>query len=698
VADLLVAESPALAPGVRLRSAWASARARNALRRPGVIGGVGGAVLAASLAALVLVPREAMRAARSAAPRPGEKVDTAALAARGAEERVAFLRSEAAVAAKRQQAARAVAVAAARARAAAAAARGGVEVRDSLRGVIGELDALIARAQTSPLPGSFRALAGARGLRGDPRVRAAIDSLDEVEREREAFGVVGGVDPVYVSLTNRVTQLGRVVEGVAERRRAALQEAVDATTRAAATGAGAVGDSVGNRATSATSGVGAASTGATPPGVAAGGAPIPGVGGVVAGGPVGEVVGGTPGGPPQTQGGAAALAAPNQNVAGRADSAATGRSAAPSVRAGSPFAAQAVVRVDTVADVARRDTARARLQQVEAALAVARMRNQAVDRRVAAARERADVDTPPLAVVLATTVLAAALGFAAALAGELRRPRLADADEAERVTRVRVLAVVRPTDEVNHGRARRSADLDVPTLVDASVESYRLLYLSLSATGAAVSRVAVTAAEPSVATAVALNVAAAAADDGRSTLVVDADVRYAMTSAALGVRDRLGLADALGGGFPMDELVIPVRVGRGVTVDVIPAGGGRQRSAGGQRRGPGTVAARAAVTGGEGAGRPHAEPRVELARVARGYDMTVASLPPVPPGGAGEVDPDAVARDVLAREVIVCARAGHTPLAGLTREIARLNALGARVRGLVVWDDELPPAPASAAV
>jgi hypothetical protein len=46
---------------------------------------------------------------------------------------------------------------------------------------------------------------------------------------------------------------------------------------------------------------------------------------------------------------------------------------------------------------------------------------------------------------------------------------------------------------------------------------------------------------------------------------------------------------------------------------------------------------------------------------------------------------------VLAGDVIVCARAGHTPLAGLTREIARLNALGAQVRGLVIWDDD-PPA------
>ncbi|HEY0777863.1 MAG TPA: hypothetical protein VGD56_07830, partial [Gemmatirosa sp.] len=89
------------------------------------------------------------------------------------------------------------------------------------------------------------------------------------------------------------------------------------------------------------------------------------------------------------------------------------------------------------------------------------------------------------------------------------------------------------------------------------------------------------------------------------------------------------------------------------------------------------------------------DPRAVLARLARAYDVTVTSVPPAPaPGAEPPATPqaaaEALAREVLAREVIVCARAGHTPLASLTREIARLNAAGARVRGLVVWDDALP--------
>jgi Mrp family chromosome partitioning ATPase len=462
-----------------------------------------------------------------------------------------------------------------------------------------------------------------------------------VEREREAFGLVGGVDPVYVSLTNRATQLGRVVEAVAERRRAALQAAAAAAAASAAS-AGVIG--------------GASAT-----------AP---------GGPVTVAAGG----PPQAQGEPSAPAVPNPGIPARPDSLPLGTAAiTPPAAPAPPPAAE---RVDSAAEVARLDTARVRLEQVAAALVAARTRNQAVDERVAAARARADVEVPPLALAGAAAVLALTLGYAAALLVEIRRPRLADRDEAERVARVRVLAVVRPEQDADPERARRRADTRVPPLVNAAIESYRLIYLGLSATGETVSRVAVTAAEPGVAAAVALNIAAAAAQDGRSTLVVDANVRHAIASAALGVRDRLGLADVATVGLPVDELVVPIPVGRGAALHVVPAGGA---SAAGRRP--------AATLPPPAAGE---DPRAQLARVARGYDLTVTTLPPVPAAedagvGAGATAAEAVARAVLAGDVIVCARAGHTPLAGLTREIARLNALGAQVRGLVIWDDD-PPA------
>jgi hypothetical protein len=155
-----------------------------------------------------------------------------------------------------------------------------------------------------------------------------------------------------------------------------------------------------------------------------------------------------------------------------------------------------------------------------------------------------------------------------------------------------------------------------------------------------------------------------------------------VTSAALGLRDRLGLADAVQAGLPLEELITSVPVGRGAALHVLAAG-----TASGSGRRAGALPA----TG------PDEDPRAALARVARAFDITVTSLPPVPAtltpaaGAQTAAAPEAVAREVLAREVIVCARAGHTPLAGLTREIARLNGLGAHVRGLVIWDDD-PPA------
>ena len=44
----------------------------------------------------------------------------------------------------------------------------------------------------------------------------------------------------------------------------------------------------------------------------------------------------------------------------------------------------------------------------------------------------------------------------------------------------------------------------------------------------------------------------------------------------------------------------------------------------------------------------------------------------------------------IAPDVIICARAGHTPLVGLSRDVQRLRDAGARIRGLVLWDDDRP--------
>jgi Mrp family chromosome partitioning ATPase len=583
----------------QLSAMWAAARARNALRRRWHFTSVSAAALVLSLVTITLLPRQAARLASLAAPRPGEKVDTLALAADAAAMRQAFISADSALQTKRDAALRAhaAAVAAVQARRAAEAlAAGGAARRDSLSAAVADLDRLIARAQTSPLPTSYRALADVPGLREDPRVRAMIDSLDDVEREREAFGVVSGVDPVYVQLTNAINRYGRVIEGIADRQRAALRDQLAA-----------LGDP------------------------SAGGAVSP-VPGVVPAAPVVPTV--------------------------------------PAVDSALPVVPQ--VAIDTAADAAAIQRARLRRDSADAKLAAARARNVAVDRRVEAARARANVEAPPSAMLVSAFALALVIGFSIMLSGEVRRPRVADAREAERVSRTRVLAVVRPESSISD-RARRAADEEIGGLIDSSIESYRMLYLSLAATGAAIPIVAVTGDDPAIAATVAANVAAVAAEDGRSTLVVDSDMGRGLLSTALGVRSRTGLSDIARSNLPLAEAIVPVTVGRGLTIDVVPAGVAPP---------PPTVATATAsaavpVVGG------FDTLRLDLGRLTRRYDFAVLGMPP------SEAEADARGFRI-APDVIVCARAGHTPLAGLALEVERLQQAGARVRGLVLWDDERP--------
>jgi Mrp family chromosome partitioning ATPase len=92
--------------------------------------------------------------------------------------------------------------------------------RALLAASVAELDRLLARVDAAPLPASYRSLAEARALREDPRVRALLDSLTDVEREREEFEIGASVDPIYVALTTRATAIGRTIETIARARRA----------------------------------------------------------------------------------------------------------------------------------------------------------------------------------------------------------------------------------------------------------------------------------------------------------------------------------------------------------------------------------------------------------------------------------------------------------------------------------------------
>src|SRR6202162_3770942 len=190
---------------------WMAARARNALRRVVVFGVVGGVVFIAALIAFVVVPRNASRKALAVASKIEARTDSSpAVAVR--DRYLSEVASTDSLLNAARQAAMPVPVIdtfppAVRAQ------------RDSLNGELATLNRLIDRAENAPLPTSYRALAASPAVAADPRVRILLDSLADIERDRNAFGAVGTVDPVYLSLTSKANAIGRSIQAIADVKR-----------------------------------------------------------------------------------------------------------------------------------------------------------------------------------------------------------------------------------------------------------------------------------------------------------------------------------------------------------------------------------------------------------------------------------------------------------------------------------------------
>jgi hypothetical protein len=103
-----------------------------------------------------------------------------------------------------------------------------VAIPDSIKIAVAALSARLERAQNAPLAASWRSLAADPLLQQDARVRALADSLADAERTRNEYDAVGGVDPIYLELSSRVTAYGRAIERSALQRIGALLE--EATT------------------------------------------------------------------------------------------------------------------------------------------------------------------------------------------------------------------------------------------------------------------------------------------------------------------------------------------------------------------------------------------------------------------------------------------------------------------------------------
>ena len=233
-------------PTVLPRSRWIAARARNLVHRGGLLVSVGAAMFALSFGLLLWFTR----AEREALRRVPAAADTLDLARAVGSLRRQQSRADSTLAGipiPRRYAVRAAAI---------VVVSTGDSVRrdslatpltndeeplvvdtvrttsqlpDALRIAAAALSAKLERAQNAPLASSWRALAADPMLQQDARVRALADSLADAERARNEYDAVGGVDPIYLELSSRVTAYGRAIERAAVVRLASL-------TRAAAGG------------------------------------------------------------------------------------------------------------------------------------------------------------------------------------------------------------------------------------------------------------------------------------------------------------------------------------------------------------------------------------------------------------------------------------------------------------------------------
>ena len=188
-----------------------------------------------------------------------------------------------------------------------------------------------------------------------------------------------------------------------------------------------------------------------------------------------------------------------------------------------------------------------------------------------AARELANLGASPAAMLAAAFIFGAVIGFGFALIDEIRHPRIADAYEVERATGVRVLGVISPLPP-SPERGRRSSDRAAPPYIDPGADGHQLIYLHIAAAGANVLMLTITGDNPAVSAVVGINFAAIAADEARSTLLIDTDAAASTVATALRLRASHGVSGLVSQKLSWPEATRPVRIGRESSIDVVPTG------------------------------------------------------------------------------------------------------------------------------
>ena len=539
-------------------------RARNVYRRPLLFGVVAVSVFMVTLIVLLLIPREAQRAAQVAGalvPNPGARRDTTQILLHlQAVEQLAHLADST----------RAAALELSRLRAAALDTLAPVERarHDSLLAAIAALASLMQRAQNAPLPASYRALGESPGIRGDRRVRVLLDSLGVIEKTRSDLGASGEVDPIFVALTSRATEIGKGVVAIAAERVGQLRQE-------------------------------------------------------------------------------AARLVPRPSPAST---------------------------VDTIALRVLHDSLAGVSDSVQGELARAREGNAAVTAREERAQRVAALGATPLAMLAAALVMGLAVGFGVSFAFELQRPHVADGAEAVAIAVAPVLA--RIAGSASDVSRRRSADREVPPLIELEADVYRMLYTQLADRSFNLPFVVVVGDDPLVTAAVAANLAAAVARQVRTVLLVDTDVATQSVSWVTRTPGGPGLADVLSGRVAWPEAIASVVVGRERTMDVL-ASGTRDAS-----RAQGAGSAESEAAGEMGTAR---ELDAILEHLRRRYESILVNAPARRGAELHQVVGEAMI-------LLLCVRTARTSTAVLRDLVGEIARRGAVLRGLVIWERPDPVA------
>lgn len=320
---------------------------------------------------------------------------------------------------------------------------------------------------------------------------------------------------------------------------------------------------------------------------------------------------------------------------------------------------------DTLALARAAFDARREANAARRALSSARLISQEIDERIARQRVAAASSSGIPAIWPAALIVGLVAGLVVTFGLEVRDPRVADAVEAEATAGSPTLVTLRSDDRTQE--RRRSADRQVPPLVELSSDGFRLLHTQLADRSFQLPLVAVLGDSPVVTAVVAANLAAAVARQVRTTLLVDADFETHSMATITRVPREPGLGNVIAGGAEWPAAVSSVVVDRDRTMDVLPGGSLGLMPSGRGRRLDAADAGLAEI----------------LERVSRRYECVVVSIPI---SRRGTIPVPANAR----MPAVVCVRTGRTRVHGLAELTSALHAHGAALRGLVIWERDDP--------